>query len=524
MLRVRTSVRVAALLLAGLFTLHLFALRQAAADDASRTGFPQADWPVATPEDEGMDSAALAKLVDAGKALRFDSLLITRHGRIVLDASYAPYKSDELHIINSATKAVVATLIAMLQKDGVLDSLDHPVLDLFKDRQIDNVDARKQALTVQHLLNMTSGLDWDEGYNGGTERSLFEMGRSPDWVQYILDRPMAHAPGETFYYNSGNSHLLSAIVTKLTGRSAEDFARERLFAPLGITEHTWFKDSKGISSGGFGLALRPRDMARIGYLYLRGGRWGGQQLLPPGWIEAVNHATTSMNATFDPGLHYANQFWALPDRNVVMAVGYHCQLIMVLPDADIVAVMTARNFCPVRKLANDILATVKSSEALPAAPEATAALAAAVSDAATETRSTVGAAPDIAAAVSGKTFSFPPGPLGINAITLDLTGPDPHVAWDIPRQGGGSGTLHLQSPIGLDGSYRKTAQPHPWQPYTYRAMKGSWIDATTFAIDVQFIGQGEERNWRLSFDGDKVTFKTKGRYGKELAVEGQALP
>ncbi|MFX7832919.1 hypothetical protein ABTK53_19420, partial [Acinetobacter baumannii] len=88
---------------------------------------------------------------------------------------------------------------------------------------------------------------------------------------------------------------------------------------------------------------------------------------------------------------------------------------------------TARNFCPFRKLANDILATVKSSEALPAAPEATAALAAAVSDAATETRSTVGAAPDIAAAVSGKTFSFPPGPLGINAITLDLTGPDPHV-------------------------------------------------------------------------------------------------
>ncbi|MDU6727537.1 MAG: serine hydrolase, partial [Bradyrhizobium sp.] len=114
--------------------------------------------------------------------------------------------------------------------------------------------------------------------------------------------------------------------------------------------------------------------------------------------------------------------------------------------------------------------------------------------------------------------------LGINAITLDLTGPDPHVAWDIPRQGGGSGTLHLQSPIGLDGSYRKTAQPHPWQPYTYRAMKGSWIDATTFAIDVQFIGQGEERNWRLSFDGDKVTFKTKGRYGKERAGEGQALP
>ncbi|MGJ5136352.1 serine hydrolase domain-containing protein [Bradyrhizobium oligotrophicum] len=519
MVRLRIDVLlVAAALFAGLFA------DTASAEDTSLSGFPQPGWATASPEEEGMDSAALTKLVAAGKTMRFDSLLVTRHGRVVLDASYAPYKDDELHIINSSTKAVVATLIAMLLKDGVLDSLDHPVLDFFKDRRIDNVDARKQALTVQHLLNMTSGLDWDEGYNGGAETSLYEMGRSPDWVQYVLDRPMAHAPGETFYYNSGNSHLLSAIVTKLTGKSAEDFAQERLFAPLGITEHAWFKDSKGISGGGFGLALKPRDMAKIGYLYLRRGRWGEQQLLPLDWIEAVNHATVSMNATFDPGLRYADQFWALPERNVFMAVGYHCQVIMVLPDPDIVAVMTARNFCPFRKLANEILATVKSNEALPAADGAKEALAAAINEAGTETRGTVGSVPDIAATISGKTYTFPPGPLGINTITLSLTGPEPQVTWDIPSRDRNGGTVHLQSPIGLDGLYRATAQPHPWQPYVYRAMKGNWVDPTTFAIDVQFIGQGEERNWRLTFDGDKVTFRTKGRYGKDLAIEGQAAP
>ncbi|MGJ4930205.1 serine hydrolase domain-containing protein [Bradyrhizobium sp. HKCCYLS2038] len=517
MVRLRIGVSLsAAVLVAGLFT------SAASAEDASLSRFPQADWTTAAPEAEGVDSAALTKLVAAGKTMRFDSLLITRHGQVVLDASYAPYKADELHIINSSTKAVVATLIAILLKDGALDSLDHPVLDFFKDRKIDNVDARKQAITVQDLLNMTSGLDWDEGYNGGAETSIVGMTRSADWVQYILDRPMAHAPGETFYYNSGGSHLLSAIVTRLTGKSAEDFAAERLFKPLGITDHSWFKDRQGISGGGFGLALKPRDMAKIGYLYLRRGRWGEQQLLPDNWIEAVNHATVSMNATFDPGLRYANQFWTLPDRNVVMTVGYHCQVVMVLPDRDVVAVMTARDFCPFRKLANEISATVTSDSALPAAPEAVAALAAAVSDAATEHRDAVGAVPDIAAAISGKTYSFPPGPLGVNAIKLDLTSSDPHVEWDVPRQGSG-GTMHLQNPIGLDGSYRKTTPPHPWQPFAYRAMKGSWTDPTTFAIDVQFIGQGEERNWRLSFDGDKVTFRTKGRYGKELAVEGQAL-
>ncbi|MGY3450772.1 serine hydrolase domain-containing protein [Bradyrhizobium sp. USDA 4353] len=519
MARLRTGLwLLSALLVARLFT------GAALAEDTGLARFPQPDWATATPEDEGMDSAALAKLVAMGTAMRFDSLLIARHGKIVLDASYAPYNADEPHIINSSTKAVVATLIAMLLKDGVLDSLDHPVLDFFKDLKIDNVDARKQALTVQHLLNMTSGFDWDEGYSGGAETSLYEMGRSPDWVQYVLDRPMAHAPGETFYYNSGNSHLLSAIVTKLTGKSAEDFAEARLFGPLGITEHAWFKDSKGISAGGFGLALKPRDMAKIGYLYLRRGRWGEQQLLPPDWIEAVNHATVSMNAKFDPGLSYADQFWALPDKHVFMAVGYHCQVIMVMPDRDIVAVMTARDFCPFRKLANAIAATATSDSALPAAPESNAALAAAVREVATEAQGPVGAVPEIAAAISGKTYSFPPGPLGINTIKLDLTGPDPQVTWDIPSRDRAGGTVHLQSPIGLDGLYRKTAPPHPWQPFTYRAMKGSWADATTFMIDAQFIGQGEERNWRLSFDGDKVTFRTKGRYGKDVAVEGHALP
>ncbi|UFZ04077.1 beta-lactamase family protein [Bradyrhizobium ontarionense] len=484
--------------------------------------WPKPDWQTATPEDEGMDSAALAKLVTSGKTLRFDSLLIARHGRIVLDAAYDPYKTDDLHIINSSTKAVVSTLIAMLHKDGTLDSLDHPVLDLFSDRKVANVDERKRAITVQHLLNMTSGLDWDEGYNGGAERSIVEMTASPDWVQYILDRPMAHAPGETFYYDSGNSHLLSAIVTKLTGRSAEEFASERLFAPLGITNHAWFKDPQGVSGGGFGLALKPRDMAKIGYLYLRRGRWGEQQLLPPDWIEAVNHATTSMEATFDPGLSYVDQFWALPDRNVFMTVGYHCQVIMVLPDPDIVAVMTARDFCSLRKLANEISAAVKSDSALPAAPEAAANLATAVKDATTEVPSPVGAVPEIAAAISGKTYTFPPSPVGIRAITLYLDA-DPHVAWDIPERGSENGILHLQSPIGLDGIFRKTAQSRPWQPFAYRGMKGSWIDATTFAIDVQFIGQGEERSWLLTFAGDKLTMKTRGRYGKDVTVEGNVV-
>ena len=123
----------------------------------------------------------------------------------------------------------------MVYKDGLLDRLDHPVLDFFADRHVANVDDRKKAITVQNLLDMTSGLDWDQGFEGGKEQSLNDLERSSNWTQFILDRPMAHAPGEVFNYSNGNPDLLSAIITKLTGKLAEDYAREKLFGPLGIT-------------------------------------------------------------------------------------------------------------------------------------------------------------------------------------------------------------------------------------------------------------------------------------------------
>jgi CubicO group peptidase (beta-lactamase class C family) len=243
--------------------------------------WPTAQWQTSTPEEQGMDSAALANLIDFGTTRSLDSLLLVRHGRIVLDAYYAPYAADIPHQINSVTKAVVGTLAAIAHSDGLLDSFDHPVLDFFPDRIFATADDGKNAITIQHLLDMTSGIDWKEPVNG-RPNSMFEMTGQPNWVKFVLDRPMAHAPGEVFNYNSGSTHLLSAILTRLTGRSAADYAQAKLFGPLGISVSNWRQDPQGLSSGGFGLALLPRDMAKIGYLYLRGGRWEDKTLLPPG--------------------------------------------------------------------------------------------------------------------------------------------------------------------------------------------------------------------------------------------------
>jgi len=144
--------------------LAAFGLLDAAAQERMATVWPSPDWQTASPEDEGMDSEALAGLVAYGRTLSFDSLLIARHGRLVLDAYYARHSANVPHAVNSTTKSIVATLIAMLHADGVLDSLDHRVLDYFPDRDFANADDGKKAITVQHLLNMPSGLAWDEGF------------------------------------------------------------------------------------------------------------------------------------------------------------------------------------------------------------------------------------------------------------------------------------------------------------------------------------------------------------------------
>lgn len=483
----------------------------------AETTWPVPQWKVSTPEQQGMDSADLAKLVAFGRTRSFDSLLITRHGRIILDAYYAPYTADIPHVMNSATKAIISSLIAMVHEDGLLDSFDHPVLDLFAGRSVVNVDDRKKAITVQNLLDMTSGFDWDEGFQGGREQSLADLGRSPDWVKFILDRPMAHPPGEVFYYNSGNSHLLSAIITKLTNQRAADYANARLFAPLGIAPPFWRRDPQGLTTGAFGLFLRPHDMAKIGYLYLRHGAWADKQVLPADWVDSVNHATLSMNASFDPGLKYHNQFWALPDRHVYMAVGYHCQVIMVFPDLDIVAAMTARDFCPFRRIANDIAGAVKSGGELPANPDAALQLANELDDISAEKPSEVGPTSAMAATISGKIYKFPDNALNIKSLELFLTGPEPRYSLEIDRHGPANSLHRLGGPIGLDGLYRESKLTD----FGLRAVKGSWVKQDTFVVDIQYVGLGEQRKWFLTFNGDKLNLRGKLR-GREISVDGES--
>jgi CubicO group peptidase (beta-lactamase class C family) len=486
--------------------------------------WPTHGWQASTPEDQGMDSSALAGLVTEGENRSYDSLLIVRHGRLVVEAYYAPYTGGIPHQMFSSTKAVTGTLLGMVYKDGLLDRLDHPIVDFFTDRQIANMDDRKQAITVQTLLDMTSGFDWDEGFEGGAEQSDKDKNKSSNWTQFILDRPMAHLPGEVFNYNNGNPDLVSAIITKLTHRLAEDYARQRLFEPLGIVDWHWDRDPQYLTIGEGMLYLLPRDMVKLGYLYLHHGEWDGQQLLPNGWADVLNHPLVNMHASWDAKLSYSNFFWVFPDRRVYMFNGKNGQYIFVFPDQDVVVVTTARKHPSMEALIDAISRAVKSDSALPPNPNAAEQLTNAIKDAATEKPTAIGPTPETASVISGKTYKFAEG-----SLTLYLTGARQHLEFERYYHDPLIPSVKYDVPIGLDGFYRK-GQPMiagynaifpGHNPNDIPLAKGRWADARTFVIETQTLGYGEQREITLSFSGTKLNIRVAPSVGEGLKASAE---
>ena len=197
--------------------------------------------------------------------------------------------------------------------------------------------AAKQAMTLENLLTMTSGLDWEEG--DPTYASLY---RSQNWVDWVMKLPMTGEPGKDFVYCSGCSHVLSAVLQQQTGMNTEAFADQNLFQPLGISDYRWDKDAQGIPIGGWGLGLTPRQMAKLGYLYLHQGNWNGRQIISSSWVKT---ATTRHVVTGDKiaggSLDYGYQWWIYPTNNAYTALGRGGQTIFVAPDQDLIVVTTA---------------------------------------------------------------------------------------------------------------------------------------------------------------------------------------
>jgi hypothetical protein len=419
--------------------------------------------------------------------------------------------------MNSATKSVIGALIAIATKEGLLDSLDRRVTDFFTDRTIANLDDNKKAITIQNLLDMTSGLDWTEPLDGGAPQSMLAMERSPDWVQFVLDRPMTTAAGAAFNYDSGNPQLLSAILTKLTGQSASDYARRRLFEPLGISDVFWRSDPQGVSVGGYGLFLQPRDMAKFGYLFLHNGVWDGHQIIPPSWIDRIRHASVPMNVRT---LRYANLFWVDPNNDVYLANGYHGQRIFVMPKLDVVAVATGTGHSA--SMGNEIemiAGSVKSDAPLRPDAVAQSLLTSRIEDAASEKRSPVFVEqPDIAKTISGKVYRFPNNPLRLSTVSLRLDGQSPSYAYELKSARPDGPAQRFEGPIGLDGVYRTSAPTS----LGITAAKGAWSYDKSFVAQLQELGADDLRTVILSFKDKAVDLIFKPREGPAVELRGEA--
>jgi CubicO group peptidase (beta-lactamase class C family) len=296
---------------------------------ASSTGWPTKTWPTSSPEEQGMNAQLLNDMLEKvqHEDIALHSLLIIRHGAIVSETYFEGYDQNTRHPVWSITKSVMSTLIGMAIDRDLIQGVDQKVFDFFPGETFANMDAAKESLTLENFLTMTTGLNWNENNN--------DLYGEPDWVKYMLDLPLIHTPGETFNYCTGCSHVLSVILEQNGGMKAEAFAKENVFTLLGIKNYTWESDNKGRSIGGWGLQLTPRDMAKLGYLYLHNGVWEDQQVVPQAWVKTA----TQKHVTVSGDTGYGYQWWVYP--KAYAALGMNGQTIYVVPDLDLIVVTTA---------------------------------------------------------------------------------------------------------------------------------------------------------------------------------------
>jgi len=307
------------------------------------TYWPTQGWRTAEPADQDMDAAKLEEITTyvQSNGLAVDSVLVVRGGYLVYEKYLRlPWDAGMLHPIHSITKSVTSALVGIAIDDGHIKSLDDRMVDYFTDRTIQNLDERKQSITLRHLMTMKGGFDWQEWtYSYSDPRNPWIQAlRSPDTVQFVLDRPMATQPGSVWSYNGGYSQLFSAIITQKTGMGTLDYANQNLFGPLGITEVRWNQDRQGIYDAGGGLQMFPRDMAKFGLLYLHNGKWDGRQIVPADFVAESVKTHTSFTASSGYGYE---SWWTYPLDDYYYAAGLNGQRIYIVPEKDLVVVVTS---------------------------------------------------------------------------------------------------------------------------------------------------------------------------------------
>jgi CubicO group peptidase (beta-lactamase class C family) len=320
-------------------------------------------WETATPEAVGLDGAKLAALTAdmlAGKYSNIHSLLVVRHGKLALEQYFSgsderrgqplgkvQFDAATLHDLRSISKSVTSVLFGIALANQAIAGVDTPVLDFFPEYK-DLRTPERLKIRLRDILSMTSGLKWDEDTYpyGNPLNSETAMDAAADPYRYVLEQPITDEPGKTFRYSGGNTMVLAAVIERAVKMRLDKYAGQVLFGPLGIANYEWLKFPSGEPIAASGLRLLPRDIAKIGLLYLNHGAWQGKQLVAASWVEdsLATHAKVSDRPA---GLQrYGYQWWLGTaregDANIPFAagVGYGGQRLLIVPSMDLVAVLT----------------------------------------------------------------------------------------------------------------------------------------------------------------------------------------
>lgn len=455
--------------------------------DTTAAYWPTRAWREVTPESQGFSATALAQLVRATSAdgANIHSLLVVRNGTVVLDVAFYPFAAGLRHDIASNTKSVTSLLVGAAIWKGALSGPNDRLLAAIDERPTRH-DDRKEQITIGNLLAMRSGLDC--GLHG--ERELDAMRATRHWVQAALDIPMAGAPDARMAYCSPNYHLVAKAVQRRTGRSLADFAREALFAPLGIRDYRWPADPDGLNDGWGDLQLHPRDLAKLGLLALHDGVWEGRRLLPPGWIAR----TTAPISRFNDDNFYGMGWWTHPASppGFFEGIGRGGQRLSIWPEKGIVIVFMGGGFEP-STVGDMLLKSWRADTAIAEDPTGVQALRSAIAAAAAAPASEeVSPIPAAIQQASGKTFTFGPNDFGLRALRFDIE------SGLVMRLDLADRSLNL--PVGLDGRYRfSTDSLEGIAPAARATVTPDGLD-----IDLNLVGKINRYRMDLRFNGDGI--------------------
>jgi CubicO group peptidase (beta-lactamase class C family) len=458
-----------------------------------------------TPEKLGMSSGAIAGFLDAveSRGVEMHTFMLLRHGQVAAEGAWAPYRLDAPHILFSLSKSVSATGIGLAVQEGLL-SVDDQVISFFPEYITDAIAANMADLRIRHLLSMSTGHDVDTGI-----AQRLEPGG--DWIRAFFETPIVHPPGTFFLYNSGGSYMLSAIVQRVTGQTLVDYVRPRLFEPLGIDDALWETCPKGMSEGASGLHMTTDAIARFGQLFLQKGMWNGRRILSEAWVEEASSCHVANNpkgdARTDWNSGYGYQMWRCRQDGAYRGDGAFGQFCIVIPEHDAVIAITSGT--DKMGLLSELIWThlypAFGPQGLIEGPEADAA-SAALQDrierlAYAPMEQPLGAAPALAARVSGKRYALEPNGKGARMAAFEFDEEScAFRLWDARGEHAircGSGEWQAGETLAAEDEWVKPVEM-PWKV----AASGGWQDERTYVMAWRFIETTFTSKVVCRFDAD----------------------